>query len=431
MSRFWLAVLALLALALALAGVTGKSGKAHADGPGHVSGVVFYDKDMDGERDDTDPPLRGRTVELTTPDNPGTPRTTVSARDGSYRFTGLEEGVYYEVALRPDESTLCQTIGAVGLAADGIPAYDDIDLGMVKKGRGSISGIVLNDLNENGVHDPGEPPMGGWPIMLGGITEDQSGYCDLEAVSESNGSFAYRDLPPLAYSMSIWFQPLSQDTARQLWELTFFSPSEPGDAVPDLFLTFPKVSLVDRLHVRGVELGVHFLSGGASIAGMVFEDRDLDGMRDEGEPGIGSPPPIWLWRLVDGQLLGVENFPYPMQPSGRFEIAGLPAGTYYVAIADPYFSGTMPTAANGFPYRWVTVAEGQRAEGLDFGYAPQPVELLPSQTPAADSTPAMHPPDLGTGGAQGGGGMLPVILLLAAGVGTLGSGFALIRHSKR
>jgi len=431
MSR--LSSIALVLLAAALAVAAGQSGRAHAAGPGYVSGTVYHDKDMDGEMDEGEAPLAWYHLGLTEPNNPeAAPRTTITGGDGRYRFDGLERGVNYLVTLRPDDRTLCATMpgsGGWGLGESDQPFFDRIDFGVVRKGSGRISGTIVNDLNENGVRDPGESSLEGWSLTLGNVTNDQTMYCGLEEISDADGFFAFDDLPLFAYSLAVWSPNLARDKA---WEVTYVRPSGPL-GTPDMILAFPKITVSSTEYARQIEVGIHFVSGSGAIRGTVFEDRNVNGVPDPGEPGIGTSPSIWLWRLVDGELLGMENWPYPMKPDGTFEITGLPAGTYYLVIAGRDFNTNVPSDANGFPYHWVILADGQVVEGVDFPWAPPASETATPQppSPTASTTAELHAPIVGTDGARSDRAVLPTALLLAAGVVTLGSGVALARHSRR
>jgi hypothetical protein len=78
---------------------------------------------------------------------------------------------------------------------------------------GSISGNAFNDLNDNGVQDPGEPGLAGWTIDLNGTTSeiDSPGGAVLDpggtAVSQqtttdSNGDYSFGNLAPGVYTVT-------------------------------------------------------------------------------------------------------------------------------------------------------------------------------------------------------------------------------------
>lgn len=432
MSRVSPTALVLLVVVLAL--VAGQPQSALAAGPGYVSGVVYLDKDMDGIRDETDPPLAGYTVKLTESNNSeAMARTAISGRDGLYRFDGLKQGIDYELTLESDNRILCATGGSRGVRLENQVSQDGFDLGLVKKGNGRLSGNIFNDLNGNGSRDSGEPPLGGWGLALGNLEVDRTIYCNLEATADADGSFAFEDLPPFSYALFAWWASAPEPMRGpywQPWEVNYDSAADPAAAPDDI--EYPRIALTDRQDSRRVDVGVHFPTDTGAITGRVFDDRDLDGVRDDGERSDYSSE-IWLWRQVGGRLLRWEHFGYASNYDGDFLFTGLPAGEYYLAASDRWREATTPTTPAGYPYRWVTVSEGQLSEGVDFGYVPPWSETpaAPSATPTADATPELQAPIVGTNGTRGDATLLLAVLLLVAGVGTLGSELALVRHSRR
>lgn len=76
---------------------------------------------------------------------------------------------------------------------------------------GSISGVVFNDLNGNGIQDGGEPGMSGWKIILSGAVNDS-------IVSSSGGAFSFPDVPLGSYTL--------RQVPRSAWAQTV--PATPG-----------------------------------------------------------------------------------------------------------------------------------------------------------------------------------------------------------
>ena len=122
-----------------------------------ISGSKFNDLDANGMRDPGEPGLDNVTIFIDGNGNgvlDAGERTTVTASDGSYSFTGLGPGVYS--LLEVPQPGLSQTTPnpAPIVAASGIDVAG-VDFGNTT-GLGSISGIKFNDINSNGVQDPGE-----------------------------------------------------------------------------------------------------------------------------------------------------------------------------------------------------------------------------------------------------------------------------------
>ncbi len=92
---------------------------------------------------------------------------------------------------------------------------------------GSISGMVFNDLNGNGVQDGGEPGMSGWEIILNGPVADT-------ILSASGGTFSVPDLPLGSYTLreeprSAWAQTVPASPAGYSFSLTVSSTTFSGD----------------------------------------------------------------------------------------------------------------------------------------------------------------------------------------------------------
>jgi hypothetical protein len=92
------------------------------------------------------------------------------------------------------------------------------------------------------------------------------------------------------------------------------------------------------------------------VAGLVFFDRDGDGLRDRAEPGVGRV----AVRLA-GNGVGMLT---TTQPTGEFLFPELPSGRYRLSLEPP--SGWRPTT--GAARDALAVADGLR-EGYAFGLA--------------------------------------------------------------
>src|SRR5262249_23163910 len=81
---------------------------------------------------------------------------------------------------------------------------------------GSISGIVFNDLNNNGVKDDSESGLSGWTVYLDGNNNGQLDSSETSVQSQGDGSYTFTNLSAGTYyvrevSQSNWVQ--TQPTA--------------------------------------------------------------------------------------------------------------------------------------------------------------------------------------------------------------------------
>jgi hypothetical protein len=144
--------------------------------PGAISGMKFNDTDSNGLQDPGEPGLAGWTIVLqgtdglghvvnrqttTLADDPATPAN----EDGTYTFADASPGTYtVSELLRP---FWVQTAPAGGVHDVTIASGQTVignDFGNVRPP--GVEGTKFEDLNGNGVNDPGEPGLEGWTISL-------------------------------------------------------------------------------------------------------------------------------------------------------------------------------------------------------------------------------------------------------------------------
>ncbi|MEY2514363.1 MAG: hypothetical protein QOJ89_1721, partial [bacterium] len=136
--------------------------------PVTISGTVYEDLDGNGTRDPGEPALPGRPVYFDADGDsvadPGEP-ATLSDAGGAYALSGVTPGAGTIRGSLPAGYIRSQpaTDGyAVTVSSSG--ALTSRDFGGYRPG--SIAGHTANDLNGNGVDDPGEPGKAGWTMYL-------------------------------------------------------------------------------------------------------------------------------------------------------------------------------------------------------------------------------------------------------------------------
>jgi uncharacterized protein (DUF2141 family) len=192
---------------------------------------------------------------------------------------------------------------------------------------GAIAGQKFQDTNGNGIHDPGEPGLPGWTIVLDSV----DGATHLATVTDAAGNYSFTNLDPGAYRVSEGGQPG--------WVQVTVNP---GD-----------ITVLSASTVTGVDFG-NFQLG--AIAGQKFQDTNGDGLREPGEPGLQG------WTIDLDSLDGTTHLSTVTDANGNFSFANLPAGTYQVhEVNQPGWVQT--TVGPGD----VTILSGSRVTGLDFG----------------------------------------------------------------
>ncbi|MEU5694314.1 SdrD B-like domain-containing protein [Actinosynnema sp. NPDC020468] len=175
--------------------VTGIDFAAGADATGYTFGE-FKGASLAGVVvDDAGNGVPGATITLT---GPGGPFTAVTGPDGSYSFTGLAPGSYSVAEQQPagyaDGPDTPGTAG--GDVANDLFSNVVLSSGQSASGyrfaedRGSLSGVVYEDLNNNGVQDSGEPGIPGAAVQLTG-QDDAGTAVTSNVVSGADGSYTF------------------------------------------------------------------------------------------------------------------------------------------------------------------------------------------------------------------------------------------------
>jgi hypothetical protein len=369
-----------------------------ADAGGSISGVVYYDSDMDGLRGPGEAAAPGKKVVLLVGDEETLLTTTESGFDGRYEFGGLQAGSTYIARVVLDADTPCAVDPQAYIQGD--ETREDADLGIVPRGDRGVSGTLTSDLNENGKRDAGEPALAGWGLRLtnlGGLE------CQVDLATGSGGEFRFEGLPAGVYAVNV----ISGSAAfppRVAWELTFATrPFDLPGAYPDMRFPDASVDLQSSKSVEGMELGVHVLTGGGSITAWIFRDLDRDGERDDGEEVFDCCGILFLRSSAAG-LLFIQTVEERVGV-GHYELVGLPPGDYTVPMATWIDDPTGAVDQEGRPVRTLSLAEGEAAV-VNFGFGPQPPESedepLPL-TPTPEATGMPQPPAV-IGAPETGGG---------------------------
>ena len=320
---------------------------------GHIRGGVFYDYDGDGTRDAGEPGLGGRVVYLDA-DRDGTldadERRATTQADGRYAFENVTPGEYRVAEVLPEgwRITAPQAGYYDVTVVAGQTVYDRHfgNRRLEEPTRPvSIRGNVFQDVDGDGVRDYGERGMSGWTVYL---DTDRDGTLDEgepRRLSGTDGRYVFEGLAPGSYRVA--------EVVRPEWRLT-----GPPEGYYDV--TLASGESADRRHFGNRR--VVQPPAPATIRGLVFNDLDGDGTRDDGEAGLGGRI-IFLDTDRDGTRDDGERFAVS-SPEGRYAFEGLAPGEYRVAEVLP--AGWRITApAEG--YYTVVLAAGQTAFDRHFG----------------------------------------------------------------
>ncbi|MGH3712804.1 MAG: DUF7453 family protein [Micromonosporaceae bacterium] len=177
----------------------------------------------------------------------------------------------------------------------------------------SVGDFVWNDLDRDGIQDPGEPGVPDARVELlapgGGLLS--------ATVTDHVGRYGFGDLPPGDYTLR--FRPPRGFT---LTAPDRGADDADSDADPATGRT-GTVTLLPRQDDITVDAGLRRVPR-ASIGGSVWLDSDADGVQDKGEPTVGDVSVTLL--DADGNVLGTQlthaqfGYIFPQLPAGDYRI---------------------------------------------------------------------------------------------------------------
>ena len=288
-----------------------------------LSGAVFDDFDKDGTRDYSESGLSGYEVFIdSTPNSrldPGELTTTTDKR-GRYTFSGLAAGTY---RLRiADGKGRAETTGLVTVTArPGTTAYANFGL----TDAATIGGRVFNDPNVNAKLDAGESGIG--KVVI---------WDDLDLDGQIDA-----------------FEPATQSDASGHYQLTV--PAGPQH----IQVRSPaglRITLAPPDSSDGVVGGTSTIDVGLTskvyIAGIVFNDTNVNGIYDEYDPNVAggtgySGAVVYLDNNNNGALDSGEPT-RTTTSSGKFRFDGLDAGTYHLRTIGPGKGGKTTLGVDGY-----------------------------------------------------------------------------------
>ncbi|HEX7379508.1 MAG TPA: SdrD B-like domain-containing protein, partial [Pirellulales bacterium] len=337
-----------------------------------ISGTVFADLNGNGTMDTGEPGLAAQTVFLNIdgsgkPDS-SNPSTTTDA-SGKFAFGTEPAGSYTVEEVLPDNVTLstpAQTVTAnAGSTASGV-LFGELP---------SITGTVFTDTNGNGVLDSGETGVAGQTVFL---DIDGSGAPDSSnpsTTTDANGNYDFLGLAPGNYPVTE-VVPSGVTLTTKLQTVTVAA----GQTASGVNIG-QGTSSTSTSNGASTSAG----SGTGSISGVVFDDYNLNGQLDSGEPGVGGQV---VFLDIDGS--GAPDSGNPSTTTdgnGNFSFTGLAAGTYAVDEVIPLAGAVTITTS---PVS-ITLTAGQNATGANIGDA-----VATAVVPVAVSTvapPAASAPD--------------------------------------
>jgi len=261
---------------------------------GSISGHKFNDENGNGRRDRGEPGIAGITIWAGD-------KSTVTDENGDFSFEGLKPGAY-TVREECPQGWTCTTGSEKQVTPKSGCEDKKVEFGNHKEEPGSISGYKFNDLNGNGVRDPGEPGIPNVLINLWYFWEHQ------EVMTDSTGHYSFKDLDPAWYKVEVdeSTAPPGMKPTTQIWAFVWV---DAGKDSPADFGNMTEKPL-NALH--------------CSIHGTKFMDTNANGEIDGNDATLPG-----LTITLTGDTLD-KPISTKTDSLGNYSFTDLEAGTYTV-----------------------------------------------------------------------------------------------------
>lgn len=247
---------------------------------GSLTGSLWQDDDLDGKKDAGESGFAGAALRLVS-ESLGVERETQPAADGSYRFDGLLAGEYTLYATLPEDklftvgggdSLIAEVSGATGHAQVTVEAENEVQaapIGVIP--AASLTVHLYNDMNVNGIFDPEEPVFAG-----ASLTVIQDGRECAQVLSDGEGT--------ARVTMLRAEETVARLTLPDGQVFTCAGDQNDFAALAAVRENTAEVTLQggrETVLYAGVTLP-------AAVSGMVFDDEDLSGIKEDSETGLAG-----------------------------------------------------------------------------------------------------------------------------------------------
>jgi subtilisin-like proprotein convertase family protein len=311
-----------------------------------IGDYVWRDLDGDGVQDADEPGIGGVTVHLLRGDGSDTGQTATTDATGHYLFNNLPPGAYavrFALASLPPDCTVTRpNVGDDARDSDADPLTGQtpatavlgdgqqdrtLDLGCAPRGVVRVGDYVWDDLNGNGIQEPGEPGIGGVTVRLLRGDGSDTGQT---TVTDATGRYLFADLPPGAYAV-VFDQTTLPTGYRITVRDAIGSESIDSDADP-AGQTAPTDALSAGQQDLTLDMG---LWQPVTVGDRVWEDANGDGCQDPDERGVAGVR-VRLFTATDNQPAtdwnGAPVAAQRTDADGHYRFSELPPGNYYVVF---------------------------------------------------------------------------------------------------
>jgi uncharacterized protein (DUF2141 family) len=278
-----------------------------------ISGKVFEDFNGNGILDPNDVGISNIPVDLVNAATKQVITTVTPAADGTFTFPGLVPGSYALQEELPAGWVQTTTTPAAVTAVSGQNVTGDL-FGNFQ--NISITGLVFQDNNADGIEDGADAGLQGWTAQLTNIT---TGKVITTTTSDVNGSFTFPGLAVGTYGVTV--------VPQSGWVQTTTTPAN-------------VIAVSGSNITQSAETFGEFHSG--SISGQVFLDNNGDGILNGTDAGVNNIT-VQLVNVANSKVVNTAT----TDVNGNYTFNGALFGNYTVQISLPagYVSTTAGSAS--------------------------------------------------------------------------------------
>lgn len=248
---------------------------------GVIGDTIYLDRDGDGMAD-TGEGLEGVRVDLYAADGVTLLATRYTDANGNYSFGGLAEGTYYVKivttslpgggtgltnSMDPDGGTANMSMLSI---TSTNPTRLDQDFGYTATTPNTIQGTLWNDLDGDGTLETVDiGRFAGVTVVL----YDQYGNVVATTVTDANGYYSFTGIPNGSYSVKVTD---TTDVINGDWTSVIGPNSMPN----------PAPVTVSGGQTAQADFG--YFEPSSQLGNFVWNDLDMDGIQDAGEPGMAG-----------------------------------------------------------------------------------------------------------------------------------------------
>lgn len=330
----------------------------HATGAGAIQGTLFFDANGDGVRNAGETGIEtGANVtieirDLATGGQVFLANTTTSL-GGAYAISGLDANVYVVTEVNAPSFGYTRTTPNTRQVAVGGTPVTGVDFGVTL--LRTISGVVFDDVNQNGVRNLGEPPI---PNTLVDVYRDLNTNGLIEEGEPLVGSGVSNAQGVYVVTPSLW---------PNVYVVRFQPPAGVGSPTQ---VPAPIVGQ-DGVSVYRLDFGVITAhSGAASVTGKTWKDLDGDEIIEDGE---GALPNVAVALILDsngnnqidpGESVAAQGV---SDNQGVYTLGSVAGGAYVLRVNDLTIpAGWIPSFDPSLLA--FTLVLGETRTNLDLGY---------------------------------------------------------------